>query len=129
MTEAKALTEAERIATVLAEHQTEQLWKAGGWAGDTACSCGWRMAMWSRKDFPEVHRRHVAEQLAARVTAAEDRMREAAAAVEAVISEAELGDVRTLDDFREECVTIDDLRTALVAPTAHDAATMPEVGR
>jgi hypothetical protein len=53
----------ERLAEVLAGHQSEQLWKPGGWVGDTACSCGWRMAMWSRKDFPEVHRKHVAEAL------------------------------------------------------------------
>jgi hypothetical protein len=56
-------TIAEQVAKVLAEHQSEQLWKPGGWAGDTACSCGWRMGMWSRKDFPDVHRAHVAEQV------------------------------------------------------------------
>jgi hypothetical protein len=56
-------TIAELVAKVLAEHQSEQLWKPGGWAGDTACSCGWRMGMWSRKDFPDVHRAHVAEQV------------------------------------------------------------------
>lgn len=52
------------LAGILAEHQTEQLWKPGGWAGDTACSCGWRMAMWDRKEFPDVHRAHVAQVLA-----------------------------------------------------------------
>lgn len=57
----------ELLAEVLAAHQSEQLWKAGGWAGDTACSCGWRMAMWSRKDFPAVHRAHIAEQIATRI--------------------------------------------------------------
>jgi len=65
--EPAAENDAALIEQVLTEHESVQLWKSGGWAGDTACSCGWRMAMWTRKDFPPVHRRHVAEQIAARI--------------------------------------------------------------
>jgi hypothetical protein len=64
----------DELAKVLGAHESAQLRKAGGWAGDTACSCGWRMAMWSHKDFPDVHRAHVAEQIANTLAARDARV-------------------------------------------------------
>lgn len=82
-----------------------------GLAGDlvaalTDAGLVWRDDVKSRFEFDEATKSRLWRHLRDRCEAAEATL----ARVEAL---CEAGDVRTLDDFREECATLDDLRAAL----------------